>query len=37
MKTSGLGREFGVYAFDSYTEYQTISRRTGPPGEPLPQ
>ncbi|MEW6471024.1 MAG: aldehyde dehydrogenase family protein [Actinomycetota bacterium] len=36
MKSSGLGREFGAYAFDSYTEYQTISRRTGPPGEPLP-
>lgn len=34
-KSSGLGREFSPASLDAYTELQTISRRTGPPGPPL--
>lgn len=34
-KASGLGREFSPASLDAYTELQTISRRTGPPGPPL--
>lgn len=34
-KNSGLGREFSPASLDAYTELQTISRRTGPPGPPL--
>ncbi|WP_300016572.1 aldehyde dehydrogenase family protein [Pseudonocardia sp.] len=34
-KGSGLGREFSPASLDAYTELQTISRRTGPPGPPL--
>ncbi|GAA5120079.1 aldehyde dehydrogenase family protein [Haloechinothrix salitolerans] len=34
-KSSGLGREFSSASLDAYTELQTISRRTGPPGPPL--
>ena len=35
-KQSGLGREFSPASLHSYTELQTISRRIGPPGPPLP-
>lgn len=34
-KESGLGREFSPASLHEYTELQTISRRTGPPGPPL--
>ncbi|AKK27882.1 MULTISPECIES: aldehyde dehydrogenase family protein [Mycobacteriaceae] len=34
-KASGLGREFSPASLHAYTELQTISRRTGPPGPPL--
>ncbi|KDE97315.1 aldehyde dehydrogenase [Mycolicibacterium aromaticivorans JS19b1 = JCM 16368] len=34
-KRSGLGREFSPDSLHAYTELQTISRRTGPPGPPL--
>ncbi|WP_300011028.1 aldehyde dehydrogenase family protein [Pseudonocardia sp.] len=34
-KNSGLGREFSPASLDAYTELQTISHRTGPPGPPL--